>query len=287
LLGKVLCAYKEVYYLFKLIAIDLDGTLLNDKKEISKENIDYLKFIIDKGYEVVIATGRKYFSAKQFISSIDKHMTILANNGNIARRSENDEVIFTKFLSNIDYHLIIEEGRLRNLTPIVHVDYYEHGYDTLIEENSQMLKQILKPDERMRIVTAENILNADRVLALVYAGKADELDRFFRDINISYPDRFNSHVLRNITMAEAMFEVMNPSGTKWKSLSEYAKSIGINPSEIITIGDDNNDIEMIQFAGLGIAMKNGSELAKKAATIVTEFDNNQSGIYRQLVKILK
>lgn len=279
--------YKEVYHLYKLIAIDLDGTLLNDKKEISQEDIDYLRYIIDKGYEVVIATGRKYFSAKQFIDSIDKHMTILANNGNIVRKSENDEVIFTKFLNNEDYRLILEEGRSRDLTPIVHVDYYEDGYDTLIEDSNILLDTRLKSDSRMKIVTGDKILRADRILAMVYAGKMDELNRFFEDINNRYPERFSTHVLGNIQMAEAMFEVMNPTGSKWKSINEYAKSLKINPNEIITIGDDNNDLEMIANAGMGIAMKNGSELVKRAAKTITDRDNNESGVYYQLEKILK
>ena len=67
--------------MYKLIAIDLDGTLLDDKKEISKENVDLIKELIEKGYEVVIATGRRYWSAKELTKNIDKPLTILANKG--------------------------------------------------------------------------------------------------------------------------------------------------------------------------------------------------------------
>ena len=79
---------------------------------------------------------------------------------------------------------------------------------------------------------------------------------------------------------------MNPLGCKWLSLSEYAKEKDIAKEEIITIGDDNNDAEMIKNAGCGIAMKNASEGVKQVADIITEKDNNESGLSFELRKIL-
>ena len=87
-------------------------------------------------------------------------------------------------------------------------------------------------------------------------------------------------------MAEAMFEIMNPQGSKWKSILEYSNSRGIKPEEIIAFGDDNNDIEMIVNAGLGVAMKNGSSLIKEVADNISEKDNEDSGVAFELKKIL-
>lgn len=93
--------------------------------------------------------------------------------------------------------------------------------------------------------------------------------------------------MENIHLAEALLEIMNPLGDKWLSLLEYAKDKGIDKSEIIAIGDDNNDIEMIKNSGCGIAMKNGSQYVKKVADIISEKDNNQSGVAHELKKLLK
>ncbi len=102
-------------------------------------------------------------------------------------------------------------------------------------------------------------MDEDRILAVVYAGNREELVNFHLDISKRYPNRYSSHVMENIVIAEALLEVMNPLGNKWLSLSEYAKEKGVAEKEIIAIGDDNNDIQMIKNAGCGIAMKNASE----------------------------
>ena len=80
---------------------------------------------------------------------------------------------------------------------------------------------------------------------------------------------------------------MNPLGCKWQGLQEYAKGRGFREEEIIAIGDDNNDISMVKNAGLGIAMKNASKNVKSVADIVTERNNNESGVGFELQKILK
>ncbi len=74
--------------MYKLIAIDLDGTLLDDHKEISKENIQLINKLIERDYEVVIATGRRYWSAKELTKTINKPLVILANNGSIVRETK-------------------------------------------------------------------------------------------------------------------------------------------------------------------------------------------------------
>lgn len=273
--------------MYKLIAIDLDGTLLNRDKEITEENRDFIEEIIDLGYEIVIATGRRYFSAKMLINSIDRHMIILANNGNNVRKSENDEVISTKYLNQDDYKNVIQEGRNRALHPIVHVDYFLEGYDMIIEDNSShVLNHLYNDDLRIKVIPSSQIYDVEKVLAVVFADKAIILDSFHQQIKEKYPNKFSTHVLGNIDIAEAMFEVMNPLGSKWISLLEYANSIGINSEEIIAIGDDNNDLEMILNAGLGIAMKNATSTVKEAANVITERDNNNSGVAFELSRIL-
>ena len=97
--------------MYKLIAIDLDGTLLDDKKKIPRENIEVVNQLIDMGYEVVIATGRRYWSAKELTKDIDRSMVILANNGNVVRHTKDDQVIIKKYLDLEDFRIVIEEGR--------------------------------------------------------------------------------------------------------------------------------------------------------------------------------
>lgn len=275
--------------MFKLIAIDLDGTLLNDDKKVSDFNIGVLNKLIHKGYELVIATGRRYYSAKTFLKGIDSHLVILANNGNIVRNSEDDKVILSKFMDKKAYVNLLNEAKNFGLKGIVHVDFFKDGVDMIIEldEKHQTHKQfIFEDDNRYLLLPKHEVEQQERVLAVVYPGDADIIYRFSDMVDKKYPNLYNSHVLEKIYSAEAMYEAMNPLGTKWKSLLEYANIIGIEKKDIICIGDDNNDLEMLLNAGLGIAMKNANELVKKSAKLVTEKDNNESGVGLVLTDLL-
>lgn len=275
--------------MYKLIAIDLDGTLLDDKKIIPEENLSIVCEIIDKGYEVVIATGRRYWSAKQLIKDIDSPLVILANNGNIVRNTKNDDIIIKKYLNLDDFKILIQEGREKGLNPVIHVDNYEDGIDLIIEMdkiNDDYYNYLSKFEERYKKVENYLEIDNDKILAVVYVGSKKKLQKFHFHINERYPNKYNSHVIENIASAEALLEIMNPLGCKWLSLQEYAKQKGIQDSEIIAIGDDNNDAQMIKNAGCGIAMKNASKQVKKVADIITEKDNNESGLAFELRKVL-
>lgn len=274
--------------MFKLIAIDLDGTLLNDNKRIPRENIKYLNSIIKKGYEVVIATGRMYYSAKELTKAIDAPLTILANNGNIARRSDSDEMLFAKYLDTDDSKNIIRLGKQWDLHPIIHVNYYEQGFDMIVEEKGfdSESPYFKEHRNRLKILPKNDIIDIKNVLAITYPGRMKELGYFYDKLNHHYPDMFSHHILENINIAEGFYEIMNRSGNKWSSLMKYATSLNIKQKEIIAIGDDNNDVEMILKSGLGIAMKNSSDLVIEAADLVTRYDNNNAGLAYELSKIL-
>ncbi len=274
--------------MYKLIAIDLDGTLLDDNKKISKENIDIINEIITSGYEVVIATGRRYWSAKELTKEIDSHMTILANNGNIIRNSFDDKVIISKYLNIDDFRLVVEEGKKRNLNPMIHVNGYEEGYDIIIEfdKNHESYCNYLQNNNRYKQVNNFIDMDEHRILAVVYVGNKDELNLFKKLLIERYPYIYNIHIIENIAIAEALLEIMNPLGSKWQSLYEYAMEKDILTNEIIAIGDDNNDIDMIKNAGLGIAMKNASEGVKSVASIITKKGNNESGVAFELKRVL-
>ena len=123
-------------------------------------------------------------------------------------------------------------------------------------------------------------------MAIVYANTKNTLYPFYKEIKAKYPNIYNTHIMENMDLSEAMLEIMHPLGSKWLSLAEYAKSLNIKPEEIISIGDNNNDICMVENSGLGIAMKNGSQRLKEVANITTKKDNNESGVAFELKRVL-
>lgn len=273
---------------FKLVAIDLDGTLLTEEKKIPSKNADVLKILSDRGIEIVIATGRRYWSARHFVSQIGMELMVVANNGTILRNMSNNETILQKYLDKDDFHILIKEGRKRDLYPIIHADHFDERYDIVIEldkENEKYSSYLYDIPDRYKKI--ENLLFYEnpRVLSVVFPGEINVLKEFYNLLNTSHVDRYSSHILNSLTKVGPILEIMGPLGSKWKTLSDYAKEKGIRKEEIIAIGDDDNDIEMIENAGLGIGMKNASLGVRKVADIITEKTNDECGVADVLEKI--
>ncbi|KGG80048.1 HAD family hydrolase [Caloranaerobacter azorensis H53214] len=275
---------------YKLLAIDLDGTLLTDDKRILKENKEVLAILAQKGLEIIIATGRRYWSAKNFAKELGIELTILANNGNIVRRISDDKVLIANYLDREDFNRVVKKGREIGLYPILHVDHYEEGYDLLIEEDEEGIKYSNYVKKNViRHKKIKNILDYEesKILVICYENSYETLREFEEKIHKEYPQKFNTHILMNGLDVEPMLEIMSLKGSKWLSLKNYAKDRGIDESQIIAIGDDNNDVEMVEKAGLGIAMKNGTDKIKNAADIITKKTNNEAGVSQILKEIFR
>lgn len=273
---------------YKLLAIDLDGTLLTDDKRMLEENKKVLAALSKQGLEIIIATGRRYWSAKNFVKELGIDLIILANNGNIIRRISDDRVLVTKYLEKDDFHEIVKKGRSIGLYPILHVNHYEDGYDLLIEEDEEgnkysnyVKKNIIRHKKMKNILDYEE----SKILVICYESSYETLRKFEEKIHKEYPRKFNTHILLNGSDIGPILEIMSLKGSKWLSLRDYAKDKGINESQIIAIGDDNNDVEMVEKAGLGIAMKNGTDKVKKVADIITKKTNNEAGVAQVLKEI--
>lgn len=275
--------------MYKLIALDLDGTLLTDSKEITKDNLDLIHLLVGKGYEIVIATGRSYYSARVLTKNINEHLIYMCHNGNIIRDSKDDRPISANYLTVKDSKIILQEGISRGLYPFIYVDFFEDGFDALLGRDYYSNESLVRASHnfiRIKIIEGQIEERLDRVLAMVYPGESNKLKDFYYSIGELYPDRFTSYMMGQTTQAERLLEIMSPLGNKWNAIVEYGESLGIKADEIIAMGDSNNDIEMITNAGLGIAMKNGNHLVKEAADAVSQRDNNESGVAFELKRVL-
>ena len=124
-----------------------------------------------------------------------------------------------------------------------------------------------------------------RVLSVVFPGDINLLKDFHGLLNDTYRDKYCSHILTSLRKVGPILEIMGPLGSKWKTLSDYARQKGIAEEEIVAIGDDDNDIEMIQNAGLRIGMKNASPGVKSVADMITEGTNDECGVAEVLKKV--
>lgn len=273
---------------YKMVVLDLDGTLLDDEKNISEKNIKILNALNNNNIEIVIATGRNYYMAKMLTEKIKSlEPVILANNGAIIRQSVNDELIESNYLDPAEFERIYKKGLEYNLNPIVHVDEYFNGYDLIYEEEDyeNTYKGYIKKDYKRALHKKFNS-EINNILAVCYFDEHDKLLNFGVEMKENGKNKYNTIVNRNVSN-RALLEFLHLEGCKWCALKKYALTKNIKANEIVTMGDDNNDIEMLENSGLGIAMLNGTNESKKAASRISKYDNNNSGVYYELSEIFK
>lgn len=272
---------------YKMVVLDLDGTLLNDEKIITEKNAYILDKLHRRGIQVVIATGRNYYMAKELTEKIKSvEPVILANNGAIARRYVNDEFIESNYLDFSTFENIYALGLEHNLNPIIHVDEYHEGYDIIYEceDLERAYLGYIKNDYKRARLKRFNEDKINNILSVCYFNDYEKLIDFknniekFRDVNV---------ILNQNISSRSLLEFLNINGCKWCALKKYIDTLGINNNEVIAMGDDNNDIELIKNAGLGIAMKNATDMLKGAADKISVFSNNDSGVYHELSEIFE
>lgn len=269
---------------YKLVCIDLDGTLLTDEKTITKENIETIRKASSLGINICIATGRIYKFVDHIKETLGNKIKVIASNGGIILKE--DEVLSFRTLS---YEEIL---RLKNLTKDYNVDIYLNTENEIISEksipNTYSYKAINNGlEDRYKVNIVENYPFENL--------KYDKKHKIVKAICINKDDLNEVKKVRQLLEATNEFEIssaehhyceINSKGvSKGKAVEELAKSLKIDIKEVMCIGDGGNDIEMLKRAGISIAMKNGMEDVKSLANYITE-DNNNSGVAKAIEKFI-
>lgn len=256
----------------KLIAADLDGTLLNNNKEISKYNQKILKKLInDYNVQLILSSGRPYESIKKYNEILNnKNNSIIFNGASIV--DENGEVIYRKIIDKDSSKSIIELTKKYNVC--IHV--YENGKYIISDDNFPIKSYVQREKKRIVTVGLENIVDYefDKILIL---GERDILDKLKKEID------YNLYV-HSCYSGFNFLEIISKDSSKGNSLKFICESKGINPNNVAAFGDNFNDIEMIEYAGVGVAMANAEEEVKQKADYIA-LSNDKDGVGKFLSKV--
>ena len=288
-------------HMYKLVAIDLDGTLLNSYGTVSEKNKVAVKQAIQKGAEVVLTSGRGSMSVRNLATEIGADHYMICGNGAVIYDLQNKNLIYDKFLSTkkvLQLIQICEENSI----------YYSvYTQDSIITKslNYNVLfyhqENASKPDDKrtnIHIVQdiyqyIENRKENDYIKInicdnnnIVFNSIIKKL-RMVKDVDVLDVGHMSRKLIRSGTEEYAMeyfyTEISSQNVDKWTALSYLIDSLGIQPQEVIAIGDNINDKTMIENAGLGVAMENAAPYIKKIAKVVTD-SNNEDGVAKVLEK---
>jgi len=263
--------------MYKLLALDLDGTLIGQDLTISARTKNAISQLMSQGIIVTIATGRMFQSTLPFAKELNINVPIICYQGAMVGNPVTGEI-----LSHLPVPLplakqVIEAVREDGL----HINAYldDELYVDRVTEEAELYSIISKVEARP-VGNLLTFLDRDPT-KLVIIGKHLEIDRITNKLR----DKFGSvlYVAKSYTR---FCEVAHPDCGKGKALAQIATKLGIAQSDVVTIGDNPNDVDMIEWAGIGIAMANGSDEVKEAADWVTG-NIEEDGVAQAIEKFFK
>lgn len=254
---------------YKMIVMDMDYTLLNKQKEVSPGNKEALAEAIKKGVYIVVATGRIYSSARFYARLLGINTPIIASNGAIIREDYTNKIMFQSIL--------LDEVALRMIEMCKKNGLYCHLYsqDTVYTEKIINISQRymewnekLKEEERINVEVVESIEK------IVEEGRGNILKAVVVDSDGEKIAAIRNEIISTgkVSVSQSLkdnLEVMNKGINKGNAIRILSEIYGIKREEIIAIGDNENDISMIEYAGLGIAMDNAVDALKEKADHIT------------------
>ncbi|MBR0597880.1 Cof-type HAD-IIB family hydrolase [Sinanaerobacter chloroacetimidivorans] len=266
--------------MYKLIVSDMDGTLLRDDHSVSEYTKSIIQRAAKNGTEFMLATGRIYGGARRYSAELGLNTPILACNGALIKEAGGRKVygkpIASEALSEV-FQFLTDKGLYFHFygEECFYTEKFSPQWSGFYQFNNE-----LPEDERfpMMEVNPFQILDKDEIYKVLVHCEEEERGVLYSELT----------ELPGISVTSSWynsFDICAEQVSKANAIEKYAKGKNILPSEIMCFGDNFNDIDMIQFAGLGVAVENAVPKLKELADYVTG-TNNQDGVARAIEKFL-
>ena len=260
-----------------IIVSDMDGTLLNSKGKLSDENINAIKYFVNNGGKFTLATGRMLPSVKRHVNKINVNLPVIIYNGVKVYDCNNDEVIWERYLEE-NKKRIVQDIKKNN--PNLGIEIYS--------EEVVYIFQSCKQTERFKNLgydvvyeVNDDIWNKKWTKALI-VGEKEELDFVETYLRKDYGD---NNIVRS---SDVYLEIIPKEISKGQALKKLVMHKEIEDFTIITVGDNMNDVELLQEADYGFCISNGSEeLKRKSKYIAPSNDENPIEFIVNWIKELK
>ncbi len=254
---------------YQLLAIDIDGTLLNSRDELTPATRAALVRAGEAGVRVVLATGRRYSRSLHLVEPLGIDVPLVTASGALVKdpmdhrtlyRAEFDQAALADALAIVDRC---------GFDPVLCADTYAEGFDfyqARPEARNAELAEFYRLNPNCGRLWTEGMASpAPGVFAVFAMGTKQQMIEVEAELHRRMPGELHTHVLRSPRYVGFMCEFSPAGVTKWSAVKRLAAGWNIQQSSICAVGDDVNDIPMIRAAGLGVAMANAIAEVKQAA----------------------
>ena len=288
------------FFMIKLIASDMDGTLLNHNHKIPKENVKLINFAKNQGIEFVVATGRAYYEALPALNEENINCDVISFNGGIVYDKNGNIISITPMLPKDLYYTIeilksfdisyqlYTKNTIYTTSIETDINAYidlirSNGYEPDVEHLRAEAQQKLDVGYITEVENIELYLNEKEnppIKIIAISNDISKLENAAKLLSENTSISVTSSGANNI-------EIMHKNATKGTALKEIAKIYGINLENAVAIGDNLNDQAMLDIVGYSVAMKNGNIKLKEQAKYVTEKTNSEGGVADTIFKLIE
>ena len=261
---------------YKLIACDMDGTLLNSKLAITVDTLFAIKKAMANGVKFTISTGRPLLGIKKYVDIVGIDTPVITYNGAMVVDPLTEEVLFKKDLLTSDAKKILELGTERNVLMIIWSNgkLYSNRQDERLENYRKLSGAV------PTILTSYEEVLEQGISKILWINDADIIQTYIKELA---PISFES--VTYVTSQPIFLELFNKEVSKGVALDFIAKKYGILQEEVVAFGDGLNDYEMIEYAGMGVAMGNAHPKIKEIANYITA-TNDEDGIADAIYELI-
>ena len=253
---------------YKILALDMDGTLLNSNRQISEKTLAAIRQAREFGVIVTIATGRSWTGFCRYKDVLELRHPVILYNGGVISSPDGEERYFQQNLESEAASKIMHLGQTYGVTQIIWAG--ESLYSFAETERLRRYAAVAGCD--FTILADGEALARQGITKVLWSGEAEEIAGY-------------QEVLPKILKADVNLSTSNPwflefvdgRVSKGVALSKFAAQFGAKPGEVIAIGDGMNDLTMLQYAGLGVAMENAPDALKEHADFITR-TNDEDGV---------
>ena len=288
------------FFMIKLIASDMDGTLLNHNHKIPKENVELINYAKNQGIEFIVATGRAYYEALPALNEENINCDVISFNGGIVYDKNGNIISITPMLPKDLYYTIeilksfdisyqlYTKNTIYTKSIETDINAYidlirSNGYDPDVEHLRAEAQQKLDVGYITEVENIELYLNEKEnppIKIIAISNDISKLENAAKLLSENTSISVTSSGANNI-------EIMHKNATKGEALKEIAKIYGINLENAVAIGDNLNDQAMLDIVGYSVAMKNGNTILKEQAKYVTEKTNSEGGVADTIFKLIE
>ena len=284
--------------MIKLLALDLDGTLLNSRGEIPEKNLEAIQLAEEKGVLVTIATGRRFRDALPVAYQLNLNAPVICHNGALLKYADTLETVAVSLIAKETVQEILRVGKAFGGNALLSADPIGKGvllYDTISEENVPLQKYIAwskrlhgaEAEEAVHhVASLENVSDEYDTVHVSFSGKCGAMSDLQTVLQMELGGTVNILTTVYPALDFTLIDILPPDASKGIGVGKLASINNLTAENVMVMGDNFNDLEMLEYAGTAVVMGNASPELLERAEFYTTLSNDENGVALAIEKFI-